>query len=112
MDRFEELRTFVAVADLDEAEAVVRDERQALGGILRVGAPLSFGLVRSMPILNAFMHDHPALRLELDLDDRKVDLVTHRLDLAVRTRALIDHLVSAFDDEPGRADGHASDQRR
>lgn len=83
-------RARTILADLDEAETGVSEDSQALSGTLRIGAPLSFGLAHLMPLLNAFMLEHPALLVELDLDDRKVDLVAQRLDLAIRIGKLTD----------------------
>lgn len=83
-------RARTILADLDEAETGVSEDSQALSGTLRIGAPLSFGLAHLMPLLNAFMLEHPALLVELDLDDRKVDLVAQRLDLAIRIGELTD----------------------
>ena len=78
------------LADLDEAEADAREDRRGLSGTLRVAAPLTFGLAHLMPALNEFMAEHPALLVELDLDDRKVDLVAERLDVAVRLGETLD----------------------
>ena len=78
------------LADVEEAEAEVGDERHGLSGELRLAAPLSFGLSHLTPILCAFAAAHPALRIDLDLSDRVVDLVGDGFDLALRIGALRD----------------------
>src|ERR1041384_3532280 len=56
-------------------------------GKLRVSASLHFGQVRVLPIVLAFMKRAPALSLELELTDRVVDLVSERVDIAVRVHS-------------------------
>lgn len=53
-------------------------------GTLRVAAPLSVTLSRLSARVPEFLARHPALRLELDLDDRRVDLIREGFDLAIR----------------------------
>lgn len=76
--------------ELDAAEAEVSDSRLGLSGQLRIAAPLSFGLAYLTPIVTGFMAQHPKLRLDLDLSDRRVDLVGEGFDLAVRIGRLED----------------------
>jgi DNA-binding transcriptional LysR family regulator len=78
------------LADLEEAEAEVADERHGLTGELRVAAPLSFGLSHLAPLLSDFAEAHPGLRLDIDLSDRHADLVGEGIDLAIRIGALRD----------------------
>lgn len=78
------------LADLDEAESCASLDSLSLSGNLRLSAPLSFGLTYLMPAINGFLKAHPDLKMDLDLDDRKVDLVAQRFDLAVRIGTLMD----------------------
>lgn len=78
------------LAELDEAEHSVAAGQSSLSGRLRLAAPLSFGLLHLTPILNAFMAEHPGLVLDVDLDDRKVNLVEEGIDLALRIGQLGD----------------------
>jgi DNA-binding transcriptional LysR family regulator len=83
------------LADLEEAEAAVAQEHGELRGVLRVALPLSFG-VRHMsePIAN-FSRLHPRVSFELDLNDRRVDLVAEGADLALRIGRLADSTLIA-----------------
>ncbi|MET4728214.1 DNA-binding transcriptional LysR family regulator [Lysobacter enzymogenes] len=75
---------------LDEIEALeqrVREGSERVDGLLRVSAPLSFGLCVLSPLLSRFLAEHPHLRLDLALEDRVVDLVGEGFDVAVRLRA-------------------------
>ena len=78
------------LADLEEAELAVSAEYASLRGALRVAAPMSFGLLHLTPAINEFLRDHNELNLELDLNDRFVDLVEEGFDVAIRLGKLAD----------------------
>ncbi len=78
------------LADLDDAEQAILDDSAALRGRLKIAAPLSFGLKHLSNALNEFMHANPAIELELDLNDREVNLVEEGCDMAVRIGELRD----------------------
>ncbi len=63
---------------------------EAPRGLLRVTAPVMFGQRHVTPIVTDFLASHPALRVELLLSDRNLDLVEEELDVAVRIGALAD----------------------
>lgn len=66
------------------AEQAVLDLDGAPRGLLRVSAPMSFGIRHLGRAVAAFMARHPAVQVALDLDDRRVDLVGEGYDLALR----------------------------
>ena len=72
------------LSDLAEAEAAAGESAAQPTGVLRVSAPLSYGVNRLSRWLPDFMASHPRLRLDLDLTDRQVDLATDAIDVAVR----------------------------
>ncbi|WP_114395110.1 LysR family transcriptional regulator [Oleisolibacter albus] len=78
------------LAELDEAESAVANERQAPRGLLRVAAPMSFGLRHLAPVVAAFLDQYPEVQVEMDVSDRFVDLVDEGYDLAVRIGRLKD----------------------
>lgn len=78
------------LADLDEAEQIAASTHGTLRGRLKVAAPLSFGLLHLQPALTAFLSAHPQLEIELDLNDRQIDLVAEGYDLAIRIGRLAD----------------------
>ena len=69
---------------VDAAETGVAEERAVARGNIRVGLPLSFGLRRLAPLLLEFAAQHPAVSLEMDYTDRRVDLVEEGFDLSIR----------------------------
>lgn len=72
------------LSDVAEADAAAGAGAATPSGVLRVSAPLSYGINRLSRWLPDFMADYPRLRLDLDLTDRHVDLVTDGIDVAVR----------------------------
>lgn len=61
--------------------------RDALEGELRMSAPVGFAR-HVAPALAPLLNAHPALRLHLQVDDAMIDLLGHRIDLALRAGAL------------------------
>ena len=76
--------------DVAEAEDAARSLQGDLVGRLRLAAPMSFAHQHLSPAIAAFLAEHPRLEIELDLNDRHVDLVNEGFDLAVRIGVLQD----------------------
>lgn len=80
----------LALDEADAAEAAARDEARSLSGNLRIAAPPVYASQVMIPLLADFHALHPELRIELILDDRRIDLVEEGVDLALRTGQLGD----------------------
>ena len=80
----------LVLADLAEAEDEASSTNVAIRGQLRVSVPVSFGVLHIAPIAAEFGKLHPAVTLELGLNDRYVDLMDEGWDLAVRIGRLAD----------------------
>ena len=78
------------LADVAEAEDVARRLQSELRGKLKVAAPMSFGSMHLSPAIAGFLVVRPQLEIELDLNDRRVDLVSEGHDLAIRIGKLPD----------------------
>ena len=101
-------RCVAILADLDEAEAAVRQAHGDLKGRLKVTLPLSFGLLHLAPLIQAFMERHPEVRFELDFNDRQVDIMQEGFDLAIRIARLEDSSLIARRLAPIRSGIYAS----
>lgn len=104
---------------LEQYEFLEADIRSALRGprgVIRVGTPPSFGTWHLVPIVIAFVKQHPDMQIVLSADEGDANLVTQGLDLTVRiARSLEDAsyvaqtLVKApqvLVATPGYLDGH------
>ena len=60
------------LAELAEAEAAAAAERFEVTGTLRVNAPVSFGVRELAPVMAGFSRMHPALTVDMGLNDRVV----------------------------------------
>lgn len=69
---------------LVEADQALCPVKAAPSGTLRVSAPMTVTLTRLSAAIPGFLARHPDLRLDLHLDDRRVDLIREGFDLAVR----------------------------
>jgi DNA-binding transcriptional LysR family regulator len=78
------------LADLAEAEAAVQQEHSELRGTLRLALPLSFGVRHMCGPIATFSKQHPRVRFDLDLNDRRVDLIEDNFDVALRIGRLSD----------------------
>jgi DNA-binding transcriptional LysR family regulator len=76
-----------AIAEVTAAEAAVASLTDEPRGRLRVSAPLSFGLRHLAPALESFMARYPNVRVDLSLNDRRVDLVEEGFDIGLRIGA-------------------------
>jgi DNA-binding transcriptional LysR family regulator len=78
------------VEEADEAEATTRKANASLSGELRVSAAVTFARLHVIPRLAPFLAEHPALEMEVMLDDRNIDLIGAGVDVALRMGALKD----------------------
>ncbi|KAF7597800.1 MAG: LysR family transcriptional regulator [Candidatus Dactylopiibacterium carminicum] len=88
-------RCLLLLADLEEAEEMVGNATASPRGTLRITAPVSFGASHLAPALGEFARRHPAMKFDVQLADRPLDLVEEGLDLAIRIgRAAHQNLVA------------------
>ena len=72
------------VGEVEEAEAATAADHVTVRGTLRVNVPVSYGVRVIAPLLAEFAAMHPALVVDLGLNDRLVDLVEEGWDMAIR----------------------------
>lgn len=81
--------------EIEEAEASAASQRIEARGLLRMNVPLTFGSHYIAPLVPAFSQRHPAVRVELGLNDSQVDLIDGGWDMAVRIGRLADSTLQA-----------------
>ena len=72
------------LAELEEAELVLKEARLKPVGRLRIDMPVSFGRLKVVPLLGLFQAQYPDIRLALSFTDRYVDLIEEGIDISVR----------------------------
>jgi DNA-binding transcriptional LysR family regulator len=82
------------LAAFDEANQAARGADQ-LQGELRVALPATFAIREVIPRLSVFLDRHPALRVNLLMDDQRQDLLREGVDVAVRFGSLTDSNATA-----------------
>jgi DNA-binding transcriptional LysR family regulator len=83
------LEEFTALADN------VAASQTAVQGQLRVSAPVTFGEMSLSPIIVEFMALYPKIQLDLQLTDRKVDMVADAIDVVIRIGSVDDSTLIA-----------------
>jgi len=78
------------LADVEEMEDLARGDRHNLSGLIRISAPDTFASYTLTPVLSKFMDIHPNIIIEINLTERRVDLIEERVDIAFRTGHLKD----------------------
>jgi DNA-binding transcriptional LysR family regulator len=88
-------RSLQILGELDELEQLISDEQVELKGRIRMAAPLSFSNLHLSSVIAEFKAQYPGIELNIDLNDRQIDLVEEGFDLAIRVGNLQDSTLVA-----------------
>jgi len=72
------------LADIQDAEAEVGVLQASPRGLLRVAAPVTFGVLHIAPAGGEYMTRYPEVKLDVAVSDRHVNLIEEGYDLAIR----------------------------
>lgn len=76
--------------EVDLAEASIAQILDKVEGHLRISTSVGLGHEILKPVLGQFMHQYPDINLQLDLLNRRVDLIEEGFDLVIRIGTLED----------------------
>ena len=77
--------------DIDDMESQIGELQSEARGLLRISAPVSFAIRHMAPLLSEFQKAHPGVGIDLQVNDRKVDVIEEGFDVVLR----IGHLKSS-----------------
>jgi DNA-binding transcriptional LysR family regulator len=83
------------LGEVEEAEQAMSLRRAGPRGLLRVSAPMSFGMTHLSPLVAMFLRENDEVRFDMELSDRTVDVVGEGFDMAIRIGVLPDSTLVA-----------------
>lgn len=78
------------LAEAQSAREVVDRLSAEPRGLVRVSVPVSLAQMQLPKILPQFLQAHPQVRLQLNITNRRVDLINEGVDVALRVRSRLD----------------------
>ncbi|OPA91253.1 LysR family transcriptional regulator [Pseudomonas fluorescens] len=72
------------LTEAEAADSLAQVMNDTPRGKLRITAPVTFGSYSLMPLITAFLREHPDVEIDLHLTDRFVDLVEEGYEVAFR----------------------------
>ncbi|MCZ4281838.1 LysR family transcriptional regulator [Kiloniella laminariae] len=90
---FESCQQIISIAQ--EAEQAVSQLSNTPRGVLKINAPMSFGIKQMGPLLAAFQKTYPEIEIDVVLNDQVVDLVDEGFDVGIRIGSLMDSRLMA-----------------
>lgn len=97
------------LAEIEAAEALLQDEAENPVGVLRITAPVGIGDALLPALLGGFIERYPAVKSELILTNRELDLVAEGIDIAIRVGPMRDSTYVARRFIEGGGSFYASD---
>ncbi|MDP3842026.1 MAG: LysR family transcriptional regulator [Oxalobacteraceae bacterium] len=76
------------ISDVQEAEQAVGQLTGTPRGTIKITMPVAYGLHRLGPVIADYVRLYPEVKLEISLNDRRIDLVEEGFDLAIRIGTL------------------------
>ncbi len=81
--------------DAGEADALVSSMQSAPTGLLRVSVATDFGSLHLSPVLGSFLSQYPDMSVNLELDNRYIELISEGYDAAIRVGEMEDSTLRA-----------------
>jgi len=78
------------VIDAENAERSINQLQETPSGLLRINAPGSFGSKYLLDVFAQFMHRYPEVKLEIEFNDRLIDVVAEGYDVVIRVGEIKD----------------------
>lgn len=72
------------IAEAEQSLNALSGQQSEPTGLLRISCPASFGEARMQPVFADFLDRYPLVELELDVSNRKVDMIAEGFDVVLR----------------------------
>ena len=83
-------RCIELLGGLDECEQQLQSQHHLPNGRLKINLPVAYGQLYIMPMIVRFCEQYPDIQLEISLTDDYVDMISHSIDVAIRSGQLQD----------------------
>ncbi len=77
-------RALPLLEEFTELEDDVTGEQSNPQGLLRVSVPVTFGEMTLSPMIPSFLSQYPDMRVDLQLNDRMIDMLEDGIDVVIR----------------------------
>ncbi len=88
-------RAGLLLADGEAIEEAISERGAVPRGLVRLAAPMSFGIAHLKPVLPLFLQAYPHVVIDLHLSDERIDLIEQGFDIALRIGQLADSALKA-----------------
>lgn len=78
------------ISDVQEAEQAAGQLTSTPRGTIKITMPVAYGLHRLGPVIADYVRLYPEVKLDISLNDRRIDLVEEGFDLAIRIGTLLE----------------------
>ncbi|MEH6454293.1 MAG: LysR family transcriptional regulator [Psychromonas sp.] len=78
------------INEAQQSEDAITGRQIEPQGLLSISMPIGFALAKIRPVLAEFIALYPKIKLDLEMNDRKVDLISDGFDLAIRGAEKLD----------------------
>ncbi len=76
--------------EVRQAEEAISLRQSQLAGSFKISLPHTYGLKHIAPLLSKFQHQNPSVSLNIEINDRFVDLIGEGFDMSLRIGVLAD----------------------
>ena len=83
-------RSQLGLQEIEEAKAEISHMQAKPRGTLRLNTPMSFGIMHIAPALPDFLVQYPEVSIDMNLDDRNLDVIEEGFDISIRIADLPD----------------------
>lgn len=84
------------LATIKQADMTSRHGDRPVSGTLRISAPVVYGQKKITPVLARFLKQYPGINAELILTNRRMDMISERIQVAIRIGQIQDEGVIAI----------------